>query len=381
MSKPQIIDNEMLQRITDLARDFDVNPPVEYSDPEQVSSFSPEACLIGPLIEAVFWASLDEEEGKPVRPRVALSLPQENDCVIAPVALSSQTLRKLSPILDSPSSFILCSKELQLVGIGRLNDRDISVHAERPGTLVVSQMQIVLAILDNGEWFHIQRDTELLSKVMASFFGEENERYRSRKAYHLIRLAMRARATRRGAIFVVTPPQQHSGLASSSAASFAIDSFNAGREALFKGSDVDRSFEWMHNRHAYELHRTNVRNLSDQFEAIVSAGAGIDGATLLDDTDLRPVGFGYKIDAEPFPDTVLLLSFPGTQERVPLKAVGGMRHQSAARLVHRNRAATVVTVSQDGAISIFSWDEEAMCVAAVKHVDRFLRAASPDGVL
>jgi hypothetical protein len=53
---------------------------------------------------------------------------------------------------------------------------------------------------------------------------------------------------------------------------------------------------------------------------------------------------------------------------------GGMRHQTAARLVHRNHDAMVITVSQDGPVSLFVWDHKDAIVVVIKYLDRYLLA-------
>jgi DNA integrity scanning protein DisA with diadenylate cyclase activity len=43
-----------------------------------------------------------------------------------------------------------------------------------------------------------------------------------------------------------------------------------------------------------------------------------------------------------------------------------MRHQAAARLVHRNHDAMVITVSRDGPVSLFAWVHDDASVVMIK---------------
>lgn len=56
------------------------------------------------------------------------------------------------------------------------------------------------------------------------------------------------------------------------------------------------------------------------------------------------------------------------------KYLGGMRHQMAARLVQLNHDAMVITVSQDGLVSLFAWLHDHAFVIVIKHLDRYLVA-------
>jgi hypothetical protein len=62
-------------------------------------------------------------------------------------------------------------------------------------------------------------------------------------------------------------------------------------------------------------------------------------------------------------------------ETVSLDELGSTRHQSAARLVDVNRSASVVTVSQDGNITLFIWDTELQAVVALWGLEDYLGAA------
>ena len=99
----------------------------------------------------------------------------------------------------------------------------------------------------------------------------------------------------------------------------------------------------------------------------------VDGAVLVND-DLKVLAFGAKIKplhARKSPET-LLVSEPTTgsvPEEVSLAEFGGMRHQSAAQFVFDQRQGVAFVASQDGIMTMLTWDEGAGRVAAVRHIE------------
>jgi len=365
-----IVPQQILDEVSSYVKEGVAHPPLEYTDPEgDWCSYVPDPAQLQAVINAVFWASMEHEELRPVMARVSFGAPRATDCRLEPLPLTS--LRRLSPFFDRGTNVVYCSKDLELIGIGPLSDVEVCVRTERPGTVVISQYRRVLAVLEESGWHLVNRDAEGLASVLGGIFGSSESS--TRKAWFLISLATWARTSRRGAMFVTTPPNAHDGLEKPPA--YRVQEFPAVRQALAELAAMATSFEFLENMWGYHQKRTQANSLRDLFGAVVSAGGGIDGAALLDETDLHPVGFGVKINAPPDTKQVHLLRFPETEPVwVDKASLGGTRHQSAARLVQTNNAANVVTVSQDGTISWFTWDAKEQCVVVVKHIDRFLRA-------
>jgi DNA integrity scanning protein DisA with diadenylate cyclase activity len=53
----------------------------------------------------------------------------------------------------------------------------------------------------------------------------------------------------------------------------------------------------------------------------------------------------------------------------PLSDLGGTRHQSAAQFVFDQRDAFAIVASQDGRISVVSWDSERKMVSVFRHAE------------
>ena len=60
------------------------------------------------------------------------------------------------------------------------------------------------------------------------------------------------------------------------------------------------------------------------------------------------------------------------RREVPLAALGGMRHQSAARFIYANRETDAFVVSQDGRLCMISWSERTESLAVVRNLEHFL---------
>lgn len=112
--------------------------------------------------------------------------------------------------------------------------------------------------------------------------------------------------------------------------------------------------------------------------------AGVDGAVVMT-RDTRILGFGAKIAVkrkiavtqETEPEIRIHELRPEGSEvlsvvQSSLEALGGTRHQSAARFVSAHTDAAAVVVSQDGPVSLMHWDEEFKTLIVHRNADWFL---------
>lgn len=324
------------------------------------------------IIEAVFGASLTREEGKAALVAVQLSECKPNTCSLAKIPCTSHSLRKLSPFCDSERNWIYCNSQLDLVGVGPLNGFCLTVHAERPGVVVVALLDNVIAVLDESEWHIVNGSKDTLDALLQRAFVEDYHANRRRISI-LIALAMAAWRAQRGAIFAMVDAENLEGL---TPPQYKVVSFDIIDHVLASWKDLDNPT----SQHRYDLklneqNRQSASSLATLFANVAAVGAGVDGVTMLDRSNLRLLGFGAKICAPDDGSDVLIIDLNREPARGKKAFLGGMRHQSAARLVAANHQSTVLTVSQDGAMSIYRWTHEGV-VAVVRHVDRLLRAPS-----
>jgi hypothetical protein len=313
----------------------------------------------------VFWASLSDEEGKPALARVLFGDIRNPYCRLQPREVSTSALCKLAPLLDVPSNALLIRRDANIVGVGQWQNGDIGVVAPRPGHLAVVDGSMVLGVFDRGNWVIVGGSSRNISEMLQRALPDGDSRDRFLKATLIVRFAMKARRTGRGAAFVLVPDAQPNGIGN---ASYVVEEFTAMPHALEAWRRASRATPSI-------AERDQNRGLVSSAMAIAAAGAGIDGATLLDNTNLRLLAFGAKINALDGDFDIRLIELPGNDIQVIKKEkIGGMRHQTAARLVHQNHDATVITVSQDGPVSLFLWDQGIASVKMFKHLDRYLEA-------
>jgi hypothetical protein len=107
--------------------------------------------------------------------------------------------------------------------------------------------------------------------------------------------------------------------------------------------------------------------------AFIGQLTAVDGAVIVND-EVQVLAFGAKIKprhARKSPET-LLVSEPTTgsvPEEVSLAEFGGTRHQSAAQFMFDQRQGVAFVASQDGIMTMLTWDEGAGRVAAVRHIE------------
>jgi hypothetical protein len=363
MLSTTIVPDEILLRLMSV-RPVDYTNAETRAEMERLSGcFEPTTELLRRTIDAVFWASLSDEEGKPALARVLFSDIRSPYCRFQPLEVSTTALCKLSPLLDLYSNALLIRRDAYIIGVGQWQNGDIRVIARRPGRLAVLDGSMVLGVFDKGDWVILGGSSINISAILQRALPDGEPRDRLLKATLIVRFAMTARRAGRGATFVLLPEAEQNGIGDTS---YSIEEFTALPEALEAWRQASR------NTPSMAVQDRN-RKLVASAMAIAAAGAGIDGATIIDKTNLRLLGFGAKINARDSDFDIRLIELPTNDVRVINKEkTGGMRHQSAARLVNQNHDATVITVSQDGPVSLFVWDQDEARVIMFKHLDRYL---------
>jgi hypothetical protein len=115
--------------------------------------------------------------------------------------------------------------------------------------------------------------------------------------------------------------------------------------------------------------RDRARALSDRIGDVTA----MDGAAVVTH-ELALLGFGAKIVTDVVPPKILEIRpvVGAAFERTSLDALGGTRHQSAARFVAAHRDCVALVISQDGMVSLFSWFEENDAVLVARELELLL---------
>jgi hypothetical protein len=248
--------------------------------------FEPTPEVLRKAIDAVFWASLSAEERVPALTRVEFADIRNPQCGLEPSPMCAAALRKLSPLMDVPSNVLYAGKDANIIGVGS-SVGSVGVVAHRPGHLAVRDDSVVLGVFDEGNWVIVGGSDTSLIQILQRWLPPESFRDRFLKATLIGRLAMAARRTGRGATFVILPADRQNGIGS---ISYPVEAFPALPQALEAWREAARATPSVERRE-------HDRRLVGIASAVAAAGAGIDGATLIDNSSLRLLGFGAKISA------------------------------------------------------------------------------------
>lgn len=347
------------------------------------------------LMNSIFWASLHLEEGRPVVGSVCICSPEESPRsrkLLAPAPISAKSLVHL--LVASP----LNSLAVHLDGgspcaWGFLDSRPMfTVHLRivASGTLVASYDSQVIGVLEKGEVIlPDQIGKHSFVGLIADALDTEAFPQRLALAARIQAVVVAMHRHGHGGALVVTPTNG----ACADIADIAIGSrfdptatesiraalgeITAAEDRLAE-SEVQPGSSTQYTQ-LPALLKSSVdahRHLLDRL--LVSTGdlSRIDGAIVMDES-LRVHGFGAKLAGtqdEFLVNTLDVLT--KTVTKVPVAALGGMRHQSAARYIHRNHDSMVIVASQDGRVTLFAWARSPGEVVAIGRLEYGVWAAT-----
>jgi DNA integrity scanning protein DisA with diadenylate cyclase activity len=348
------------------------------------------------LLNDLFWVSMNAEEGRSVVGSVCICSPEEaprSRSLTTPVKVSPQALVQL--FVASPSNHLAIHLEHGVPSVWGFLDAcpmfTLRVQVPGVGTLVVSEDKSVIAVFQRGDVLlprPIDRTDWAL--LLAKALGEAPFPERAVLAARFQEVAFAMHSQGHGGALVIAPPFEPEGNTADVAIKYRFDpkGSNCVRDAIGElvtaqqrlkeamaqppaGGDAPRLTSLLES--SVEAHRQLLTKLLRS----VGKLSRIDGAVVMD-TDLRVHGFGAKLSGNQESFTVAVIdTITESVSELPISSLGGMRHQSAARYVHRNTDSMVVVASQDGGLTLFAWIIDRRQVAAVRGLEHY--AWSADG--
>lgn len=345
---------------------------------------------VSSLLNDLFWMSMNAEEGRPVVGSVCICSPEEaprSRSLTTPVEVSPQALVQL--FVASPANPLAIHLEHGVLSVWGFLDAcpmfTLRVLVPEVGTLVVSEDTSVIAVFQRGAVLlprPIDRTDWAL--LLAKALGEAPFPERAALAARFREVAFAMHSQGHGGALVIAPAFEPGGNTADVAIKYRFDpkGSNCVRDANDElvtaqqrlqnamaqspaGGDVPRLISLLES--SVEAHRQLLIKLLRS----VGELSRIDGAVVMD-TDLRVHGFGAKLSGTQESFTVAVLDTITTSvSEVPISSLGGMRHQSAARYVHRNTDSMVVVASQDGRLTLFAWVMDRGQVAAVCGLEHY----------
>ena len=394
----------------------------------------PDKDTLRELIALVYWASLREEEGRPVLPSLVygplnafgdiLSFEQatELDKKLAPATGGVGTLssrRLLTPPVSRFGMYRYRGKLLTWGFVRRLDMPAVHIRAVAPGRVTVEvgrdigqgQVGFEKAIIaeanaayslvfsgkdgmQHGLW--PPQCGFLLSRTFEEDLPDKRER--DVFAYILLQLVDAMRLQSNGGTLLVVPASSDEWRQSI----YVSRTIDADGDLVAQARRINREIDEHKGRAPDDIHNFFVGDREGVSAALqrplraLGALAAVDGAMVMN-THLRCLGFaskigGVKIDqartairkAQEGPDSrVIAMSHPALMLRddlpkekrwpaIKLDALGGMRHQSAALLVAAHHGCLAIVSSQDGGLTVFCWSKQEDAVATLKHLDWLL---------
>jgi hypothetical protein len=354
----------------------------------------PDAHQICRVLNTAFWASMQSEEGHPVRATLAL---MDSELGISggifnlsdPIALSSHAIAKLSASFPyRPGAVAVSFSQGPPVIWGLVLPKPIHgwlVEILGPGYIVIRNAPSVeAALLPDGSQIRFQ-GARLEDEWCKLFFEHTHHTVLreipfeySAQFYGLLHPLSQAMVDHhRGASVLIVDPRD---AAWRSAVDFKYE-FNKPEEYLFALLCAWRKWQkswWQTQDQAQKKKKRPTNELSflqsskqqDELERafkLVGGLTAVDGAMVMT-TDLKILGYGAKLNA-----TAKKLKIrewlPGrhkSESPKDLQGIGGTRHQSAAQFVSRYPKTIVFVASQDGRFTIFCSDEGREGVNAVR---------------
>lgn len=327
----------------------------------------PEARVVERIVDAAFWASLRQEEGR--TPRISLAyLPFQAAgqpfLLERPIALDPATLTRLAPAADRPGIHLGVwheGAEPYVWGATRtLPPLCFVLEVVEPGLLVIKHRRADpedgggkfgnVAVLEGDQVKVLDTDGSQWSECpgfVASLFAFDAPRANGPSV--LLQLALSMRAHRRGGSLLIVPN--------------GADAWRASILWPVRYA-VSPPFSRLGKLMETAPQESGTGAWREAFRAAIDAVGGltaVDGATVLTNR-WDVLAFGAKIGRRPGSEPVerLLLEEPivGSEPAIVHPSeLGGTRHLSAAQFVHEQHDALALVASQDGHFTVFSWSE------------------------
>ena len=375
------------------------------SDPEATPVFLVSVEELTTLINVAFWASFKKEEGRSVPIALQYAPPDKAESPLLfqhPLPYTDEHLSRISPVLQG--STVECgvwkddTEQLVIWGLhtSGFNTEDgypLSIYSREPGKLKIAFGRLNIIVTGTRILFI---DNDFLSvHLPSSISGKTNVGWEVEQ----ILTAMSAHGC--GGTFMMVPDTDAWRVSIKApilyAASTPFEMVSVQRAMLAFLADhpygSQQEYEKFFRRRGplalgdpvreEELHTIHDHFLAGQRHdvhdglirslAFVGQLTAVDGAVIVNE-EVQVLAFGAKIKplhARKSPE-MLFVSEPTTgsvPEEVSLAEFGGTRHQSAAQFVFDQRQGVAFVASQDGIMTMLTWDEGAGRVAAVRHIE------------
>jgi hypothetical protein len=335
----------------------------------------PDPATVAAIVDAAFWASLRQEEGRSPRISLAFVAPDQAGHAITfaqPIPLAPGSLTRLAPAVERPGIHLGISRqggELLVWGATRtLPELCLVLEVVEPGLLVIKYRRGAefekfgnIAVLRGDQIGVIDDRTGPPpdgSPLLQALLGLESMECPSDSGAVFVQLAVSMRGHGRGGLLLVVPRDT-----------------TAWRESIVQpvGYAIAPPFSRLAEllrRPKRELRRPEVWDEVHRLVDVLAGLTAVDGAAIMTDQyDLLAFGAtigrreGYGAVEQVVVTEPLVGNVPAT---VAPTQLGGTRHLAAAQFVHDQRDALALVASQDGRFTVFAWSRSEGMVHAYR---------------
>jgi hypothetical protein len=334
----------------------------------------PSEAHLGALLNTAFWASLQQEEGRPVALSLMLKSPSTAEDLIftQPIPLDVQAVVKLAPAVHRERRGLGIrpegSRDLVIWGLTPITPTALCVDVKGPGLLVVKGLLRNVMIFHAGEVTFLEdEDYDTLVRITRLALPTDTpEGSRFVNAYWTTRVVDSMRRAGHGGIVLLVPSGS-----------------SGWRDALSDTPTYECSPPFRGLRDALDRLPPNpyatqaiIESEHVRYEAdTVGQVTAVDGATVLD-MDLRLLAFGAMIQAgQPSIADVLCVEAGRAKAGGVTRSVrelGGARHRAAVEFCYRVQDSVAFVASQDGDLTEFGWLKAEGRLVALLHAERYL---------
>jgi hypothetical protein len=334
----------------------------------------PSAHHVSAVLNTAFWASLQQEEGRPVAVSLLLQSPSTAEDVVfgRSIPLTVQAVVKLAPAVHRARLGLglraESSRALAIWGLTPMTPTALCVDIKGAGLLVVKGMLRNVMIYHAGEATFLQNaDYDTLVRITRLALPADipgGDRFVN--AYWTTRVVDAMRRGGHGGIVLLVPRGSSAWRDTlSDAPTYECSPpFRGLRDAL------DRLLPDPYAAHAL-IGSENLQAAADTVGQVTA----VDGATVLD-MDLQLLAFGAMIQSgrKSIGDVVCVEAGRATAGALtrPIRELGGARHRAAAEFCGRIREAVAFVASQDGVLTELGWLKAEEKLVALLHAERYL---------
>ena len=353
------------------------------------------------LVETAFWASLEVNEGRPTRVRIALvAVDHGIDSAIfsAPVPYDAQQIAKLGPATPQDGCLLVTVVDgaLWIWGMARQRPAGRSgvliLDVWEPGVVRVGigpypafavlngRTDAVIEGLSANLPRYLQR---VLAKVRPADSVLESKAC-WRECGVFADLARMIVADGHGGIVLVVPDEVGPWMDSLNPFAYRFATADTSiadtiRRKLRRERDTADVIQKLFSEESADSFEDSLRGTVSSWPVDVDRGvravaslAEADGAVVMT-RELAVLGFGAKIAVRgnTLPQTALFRPVPGDQDGAvsPFEDIGGTRHQSSARFVDAHHDAVALVISQDRHLSVIHWDGGAGALCVLRNAE------------